>query len=201
MLTITETFQAALEHAQRIQVERDDALLRLEQYRGAVDINLGIKQQLQADLEALKAALDTAVEESGARRAMLCVVTAQLGTLGQLFITCADEINKILRTLNDKGYAKPAPTSSEKEPDRSPPKTEEEPSIPFAQQETPFGRRTHLLSETTLPTPAFLLMEEPKLLNEREMNAAIMYKMSFKERKEYMRTGTIPLRLRMFGSG
>lgn len=73
------------------------------------------------------------------------------------------------------------------------------PTIPFAKP--PEGRRTHLLSETVIPSPAFLSHNGLTRALNREMNAADMSKLTYLERKRYVKDGTIPARLRKSSSG
>lgn len=214
-MTITEHFQAAMEHAQKLQAERDDIEVRRLALRELNATVMGENQQLRFQLESLGMALNNANNTASDRKAVIYELTAQLGMLGKLFIHCTDEVTKIVASANQllNGNTKPeAPPTPEDMPDRRREpdegeligplvgKQEEvgEGHIPFVKDvdahNIPFSPRVRLLSETAIPSPAFLHTDGST--PNRELTTQELGKCTFKERKQYVKDGTIPVHLR-----
>ena len=183
-----DIFQQALSAANNLLRERDIAEKEVQHFR--------------TELESARLALSVAQEEARDSKTMVAELTAQLGVLGKLFITGADEVLKIVNKLNEKVEAeKPKPVKSLNDLEVKVTGTENleveivgpfvgkegDNNIPFA----PGLKRASLLSETAT-TPAFLHRNH----GIGTLSPDIYSQMSSKERRTYHREGVIPTRLR-----
>lgn len=211
----------AMEQHASVQLERDEALAKVAEYRTSADIDHGIKQQLNAELEAVRLALSQAQSVASGRMSMIYELSAQLSTLGLFATTLAGEVRRILDKVNE---IVPARVVADHKPDDRPAKEPDqgdstdgplpdmvgplvvsrndgtlaamvegiEDRVTKAEEYTvPFAKRAHLLTETALPSPAFLHRKtDPGLPLE------MMGQLTFRERKAYVKDGTVPFRLR-----
>lgn len=221
-MDIAEILRTATDKVSQME-ERLTAMDALNNdYQAAHAMMRGENAELRAQIVSLQAALNVAVDAASTRKAMVYELTAQISMLGKLFMHCGDEVIKIVAALpkQPEPEEKPKPTpadevetlgpfigvSNEDEALKAMIATSEPqipevdtPTIPFAKP--PEGRRTHLLSETVIPSPAFLSNNGLNRAMNREMNAVDMGQLTYLERKKYVKDGTIPVRLRKSSSG
>lgn len=214
-----QIFHAALEQARDLTRDRDEVAANLHASERLNATVVGKYQQACAELESVKLALSQAQSVASGRMAMIYELSAQLSTLGTFATTIAGEVRRILDKVSE---IVPPSKAEEKQPeppiksaitdfegtenmevDMVGPfvgKEEDKPNVPFApklrvhQTGTPAqaARATHLLSETAIPSPAFL--HRGGLPNDGELSITQMATMNYRERRAYTRHGTIPER-------
>jgi len=111
-----DIFEQAKAVAHQLTEERDELRRKIEGYQASSDIDHGIKQQLQAELESARMALSQAQGVASGRMAMIYELSAQLSTLGLFANTIAGEIRRILEKVNEIVPPKGAPKEDAVDP-------------------------------------------------------------------------------------
>jgi hypothetical protein len=143
---------------------------------------------------------------------MIYELSAQLGTLGLFATTIAGEVRRILDKVNEIVPPKGEPKEEkiETEPVSAITGTENleveivgpfigkegDSNIPFAPKINRARLRDALSSVSVIPTPAFLHRNGGRN-TEDSSSKDIFSKMSYREQKEFRRTGLVPERFRL----
>lgn len=210
-----EPFIAAIKAAEKLTDDLAAMTEHRDSLRHRLSASEGEKNELRGQVDGLAAALSVAVDTANIRKNMVVELTAQISMLGKLFIHCSDEVVKIVAALPRQPAPedKPAYTGMAKVVEETEAEIEttitgtenmevelvgplvgepaevDKATIPFAQK-----GREHLLSETVIPAPAFLHKDIT-------VSPAQLSKMTYLERRNYVKDGIVPRHIRRFSSG